>query len=160
MYYASVWCFFFFFFFLFFYFSIFPYSRLARSGKRKKIIESFIICTMYSYEVRTYVRRILHKIHVCTLIVPNHTNTLCHKFTFFQSSNSTPGEKCPLVHPYHRLLPCHQPLFPLLLKSALTHTHTTLLYSVNIQLTSPHPHIPTSPLFSPTTLHPYHLSNK
>lgn len=133
---------FFFFFFLFFYFSIFPDSRLARSGKKKKTLESFTICTMYSYEVRTYVRRILRKIHVCTLIVPNHTNTLCHRLTFFQSSNSTQGEKWPLVHLYHRLLSCHTPPirnqpspYPIL--------PYTLHYSVNIQLTSPHPHIPT-----------------
>lgn len=97
---------------------------------------------MYSYEVRTYVRRILRKIHVCTLIVPNHTNTLCHRLTFFQSSNSTQGEKWPLVHLYHRLLSCHTPPirnqpspYPIL--------PYTLHYSVNIQLTSPHPHIPT-----------------
>lgn len=89
------------------------------------------------------VRRILRKIHVRTLIVRASTNhTLCHNFTFFQSSNLTQGKKRPLVHLYHRLLSCHTPPirnqpspYPIL--------PYTLHYSVNIQLTSPHPHIPT-----------------
>lgn len=50
-----------FFFFSFFFFSIFLFSHTLDSqglARKKKTLESFTICTMYSYEVRTYVRRI------------------------------------------------------------------------------------------------------
>lgn len=151
--------FFFFFFFLFFYFSIFPYSRLARSGKKKKNTRKFY--HMYYVFVRgTYVRTTNSPQNSCLYshCTKPHKHTLppINIFPIFEFDSGRKMAFGPSISPTLTMSPT---LFPPSLETSLDpHTHySTLLYSVNIQLTSPHL---TSPLYLLTTLHPYHLSNK